>query len=169
MDRGEFGVVRPCLRTFDGDTQALQDSNKLIQILLGLFNDPSRKRATRNFGQGTIGKFRQLGASIGGGKSCVQRSSYYDFFKLITLIATPYNGPVDLLSSRSAGARPHPSGRIQSDPRVRIVPAGYPAREDQSGGNNADPSFVDKPVNRPDLSHHAQRGTLPPALGRTDA
>jgi hypothetical protein len=52
---------------------------------------------------------------------------------------------------------PYHQAELYLIPRDRIVPAGYPAREDQSGGNNTDPSFVDKLVGRPDLSHHAQR------------
>jgi hypothetical protein len=64
---------------------------------------------------------------------------------------------------------PYHQAELHLISRSRIVPAGYPTREDQSGGNNADPSFVDKLVSRPDLSHHAERGMLPPALGRADA
>ena len=51
-----------------------------------------QRPAARNSGQRTIGKFRHLSASVCCRKSRVQRVAYDDFFQLIPLIATPYNG-----------------------------------------------------------------------------
>ena len=53
---------------------------------------PLQRPAARNSGQRTIGKFRHLSASVWCRKSRVQRVARYDFFQLIPLIATPYNG-----------------------------------------------------------------------------
>jgi hypothetical protein len=90
MDRGKFGSVWPRARAFDSDAQTFQDFGKSIQILFRLFNNPLRKRAARNFGQRTVRKFRELGASVWRRIPRTQRIAYNNFFQLIPLIATPY-------------------------------------------------------------------------------
>src|SRR6185369_10656820 len=91
IDCGKGSVVWPCFGAFDRDPQALQSLNKFIQILFRLFNDLLWKRAARNFGQWTIGKFCELSAKVGSRESRVQRIAHNDFFQLIPFVATPYS------------------------------------------------------------------------------
>src|SRR3974390_1384472 len=64
MDGGEFGVMRPCLRPLDGDTEAFKDLDKPVQILLSFFNDLLREGPARYFGYRPVGKFCELGAQV---------------------------------------------------------------------------------------------------------
>jgi hypothetical protein len=90
VDGGEFGVMRPCLRPFDGDTEAFQDFDKPFQILLGFFNDLLREGPAWYFGYWPIGKFCELGAQVSRWEPRIEWIAYDNLFQLIPLIAAPH-------------------------------------------------------------------------------